>query len=190
MRRVAGPKEDESGSTSGRPSTSGHGGGATPRHLEGGTSPHQPPALRYDQRPVDATPIHTEDLPWTPQRDRNIPAHAWVEAPPTLLGAGDDIGQAADITYKRRIGQWLLWRAGPATGADARYVAIRASELDNTWVFRLFPDGNGDGRGPSGARHSRFRSWKEDLRDADVREGDVGEGDPGRDGTQRDERGS
>jgi len=32
-------------------------------------------------------------------------------------------------------------------------------------VFRLFPDGTGDGVGPSGRAHSRFRTWKEDLRD-------------------------
>jgi hypothetical protein len=31
----------------------------------------------------------------------------------------------------------------------------------------LFPDGSGDGVGPSGERHGRFRSWKEDLRDAE-----------------------
>jgi hypothetical protein len=35
------------------------------------------------------------------------------------------------------------------------------------FTFRLFPDGNGDGVGPSGQRHTRFRSWKEDLRDAE-----------------------
>jgi hypothetical protein len=28
------------------------------------------------------------------------------------------------------------------------------------------PDGSADGIGPSGTRHDRFRSWKEDLRDA------------------------
>lgn len=123
------------------------------------------PALRYDQRPLDATPVHTAGLPATPQRDRSIPATAWVEAPDALLHLGDDIGQASDITYKRRIGPWLLWRAGPATDADARYAAIRASDLGDVWVFRLFSDGTGDGVGPSGARHARFRSWKEDLRD-------------------------
>jgi hypothetical protein len=34
------------------------------------------------------------------------------------------------------------------------------------FTFRLFPDGTGDGLGPSGERHTRFRSWKEDLRDS------------------------
>jgi hypothetical protein len=121
------------------------------------------PPLRYDQRPTDPTPVHTADLPATPQRDRNIPARAWIEAPPALLALGDDIGAADDIFYKRRIGPWLLWRAGPATGADARYLAVAAEDLADSWTFRLFPDGTGTGLGPSGATHGRFRAWKEDL---------------------------
>jgi hypothetical protein len=112
------------------------------------------------------TPVHTDDLPPTPIRDRNIPATAWVEAPPSLLTLGDDLAGQPTADYKRRIGPWLLWRAGPATGADARYWAGAAEDEGNTYVtFRLFPDGNGDGLGPSGAHHTRFRSWKEDLRD-------------------------
>jgi hypothetical protein len=121
--------------------------------------------MRYDERPVDATPIHTDDLPATPVRDRNIPATAWVEAPASVLTAGRDLPGQPAADYKRRIGPWLLWRAGPATGADARYVAVRADDLDAVHTFRLFPDGSGEGAGPSGASHSRFRSWKEDLRD-------------------------
>ena len=70
------------------------------------------------------------------------------------------------MDYKRRIGRWLLWRAGPATGADARYMAIASDDLAERFTFRLFPDGNGDGLGPSGRSHTRFRTWKEDLRDA------------------------
>ncbi len=120
--------------------------------------------LRYDQRPVDDTPLHTEDLPATPVRDRNIPAAAWVEAPASLLQLGDDIGQARDITYKRRIGPWLLWRAGPATDADARYLAVRADDLGSSHTFRLFADGTGSGVGPDGVEHTRFRAWKESLK--------------------------
>ena len=122
-------------------------------------------ALRYDERPPDETPRHTDQLPATPQRDRNIPARAWIEAPPELLALGEDIEQP-EVDYKRRIGRWLLWRAGPATGADARYMVLDANDLSQRYTFRLFPDGNGDGVGPSGTRHTRFRSWKEDLRDA------------------------
>ena len=113
--------------------------------------------MRYDERPVDDTPLHTEDLPPTPVRDRNIPATAWVEAPPDLL-ALEPVAE-----YKRRIGPWLLWRSGPATGDHATYAAIDAADLSHQHTFHLFPDGNGDGLGPSGARHTRFRAWKEDL---------------------------
>lgn len=130
------------------------------------TVPPPPPerALTADERPIDPTPVHTADLPPTPIRDRNIPAEAWAEAPDALLRSGDDIGRPT-IAYKRRLGPWLLWRAGPATKADARYVAIDATDLDRSFSFRLFADGSGDGVGPSGARHARFRAWKEDLRD-------------------------
>jgi hypothetical protein len=65
--------------------------------------------------------------------------------------------------YKRRLGRWLLWRAGPASKGHARYLAVDADELDRSWSFRLFPDGSGEGTGPSGEVHTRFRSWKEDL---------------------------
>ncbi len=121
--------------------------------------------MRYDQRPLDDTPVHTTDLPPTPTRDRNIPASAWVEAPDSLLALGDDLPDRPVAEYKRRIGPWLLWRAGPAKGADARYWAAHVDRLDEAVTLRLFPDGTADGVGPSGARHQRFRSWKEDLRD-------------------------
>lgn len=124
------------------------------------------PALPADERPVDPTPVHTGDLPDTPVRDRNIPAQAWVEAPQSLLALGDDIG-GPPIAYKRRLGPWLLWRAGPARRADARYLAVRADDLDRSFTFRLYPDGTGSGTGPSGVTHQRFRAWKEDLRDHD-----------------------
>jgi hypothetical protein len=119
--------------------------------------------VRYDERPLDHTLLHTEDLPPTPVRDRNIPATAWVEAPESLLTLGDDLPDTPVAEYKRRIGPWLLWRSGPATDGDARYLALRADDLSVTHAFRLFPDGNGDGTGPSGERHTRFRAWKQDL---------------------------
>ena len=122
--------------------------------------------MRYDERPLDHTPIHTVDLPPTPVRDRNIPATAWVEAPDSLLTLGDDLPDRPVADYKRRIGPWLLWRAGPAKGADARYWAAHVERLDEPVTLRLFPDGTASGIGPSGERHTRFRAWKEDLRDA------------------------
>jgi hypothetical protein len=123
------------------------------------------PALPADQRPVDDAPVHTDDLPPTPIRDRNIPATAWIEAPPALLELGADLPGRPVAMYKRRIGGWLLWRAGPASREDARYLAVDAADVARQHVFRLFPDGSGDGAGPSGTHHARFRTWKEDLRD-------------------------
>ena len=119
--------------------------------------------MRYDERPVDDTPVHTEQLPATPVRDRTVPATAWVEAPATLRHLGDDLPGRPVAEYKRRIGRWLLWRAGPASDAHARYWAADAADLGRQCTFRLRPDGSGDGVGPSGGRHDRFRAWKQDL---------------------------
>ncbi|MEO0491867.1 MAG: hypothetical protein AAF081_00475 [Actinomycetota bacterium] len=123
-------------------------------------------ALPSHKRPYDDTPVHTADLPPLPIRDRNIPAEAWIEAPEELLRSGDDIGNPR-IAYKRRIGPWLLWRAGPARKANARYVAIREDDLTRILTFRLFEDGTGEGLGATGSPHERFRTWKEDLLQAD-----------------------
>ncbi|HEX2193222.1 MAG TPA: hypothetical protein VHH09_08510 [Acidimicrobiales bacterium] len=117
-----------------------------------------------DDRPVDPTPVHTDGLPATPQRDRTIPATAWIEAPAELLDLGADIGHEL-VSYKRRIGPWLLWRAGPPSKGDARYMALAADDPSRQWTFRLFPDGTGEGVGPDGFLHRRFRAWKEALRD-------------------------
>ena len=121
--------------------------------------------MRYDERPVDPTPIHTADLPPTPIRDRNIPATAWIEAPESLLRLGDDLPEQPVAEYKRRIGPWILWRAGGARKVDARYWVTHESSGDEH-TMRLFPDGTAEGVGPSGAVHDRFRAWKEELRDA------------------------
>lgn len=126
----------------------------------------EPAPLRYDERPTDHTPVHTSDLPLTPIRDRNIPATAWVEAPDSLLTLGDDLPDQPVAEYKRRIGPWLLWRAGPATKADSRYWAARHDDLTAAFTVHLFPDGTAEGTGPSGVIHRKFRAWKEDLRDS------------------------
>jgi hypothetical protein len=121
--------------------------------------------MRYDERPVDRTPIRTEELPATPVRDRNIPAGAWVDAPASLVTLGRDLHGAPEAEYKRRIGPWILWRAGPAKHGHARYWAAHVDDLERSYTFRLRPDGSGAGVGPSGAESNRFRAWKEDLRD-------------------------
>jgi hypothetical protein len=117
-----------------------------------------------EDRPIDDTPVHTAGLPPTPQRDRTIPATAWVEAPPELVALGADIGYDL-VAYKRRIGRWLLWRAGPAAKADARYMALASTDLATRFTYRLYPSGDGEGVGPDGTVHHRFRTWKESLRD-------------------------
>jgi hypothetical protein len=120
-------------------------------------------ALRYDERPPDRTPINTEELPDTPTRDRNIMASAWIEAPIELLQLGVGLPAGPEAEYKRRIGEWLLWRAGPAVDADAVYLAVCRTDLTRQHRFVLAPDGSGSGSGPSGTTHGRFREWKQDL---------------------------
>jgi hypothetical protein len=117
-----------------------------------------------EERPPSTREWHTDELPPTPQRDFLIPVERWVEAPPAARTLGDDLGIPL-VAYKRRIGPWLLWRAGPARGADARYLAIDSRDLTRQHTFRLFPDGAGEGAGPDGTTHTRFRAWKESLRD-------------------------
>jgi hypothetical protein len=122
------------------------------------------PISAEDRPPVEVD-YHTVDLPPTPTREYLIPATRWVEAPQTLLELGRDFGVEL-VAYKRRINRFLLWRAGPARGADARYMAIAADDLGEQYTFRLFADGTAAGVGPDGAEHPRFRAWKEALRDA------------------------
>lgn len=121
--------------------------------------------MAAEDRPPVEHDVHTVDLPALPQRDFLIPATRWVEAPAELRALGEDLGVDL-VAYKRRIGRFLLWRAGQARRADARYMALAADDLDERYTFRLSADGGGEGLGPDGARHTRFRAWKEALRDA------------------------
>jgi hypothetical protein len=45
-------------------------------------------------------------------------------------------------------------------------MAIASDNLDEQWTFQLGPDGTGEGVGPDGRVHKKFRQWKEALRDA------------------------
>jgi hypothetical protein len=121
-------------------------------------------ATPAEARPPTDHDWHTDELPATPQRDFLIPAERWLEAPPALRTLGADLGITL-VAYKRRIGRWLLWRAGPAVGSDARYMAVDATDPSRVFTFRLFADGTGEGTGPDGVTHTRFRAWKEALRD-------------------------
>ena len=88
-------------------------------------------------------------------------------APDELRSLGSDLEDAPVADYKRRIARWLLCRAGPATGGDARYWACDEGDLNRQFVFRLNPDGTGEELGPSGALDQPVPAWKEDLRDAE-----------------------
>lgn len=110
-----------------------------------------------EDRPLDDTPRTTAQLPSLPQRDYAIAATAWVDAPTEVLALDPP------ARYLRRIGTWVLWRSGPPNHAHATYWAARADDLTQQLTFALEPDGTGIGFGPTGMRHDRFRTWKEDL---------------------------
>lgn len=117
-------------------------------------------ALPPEERPFIGGTYRTADLPATPQRRYRIAATSWVEAPPELLALGDGLG--VPVEYKRRIGRFLLWRAGPPVG-EARYLAV-ADDGSASYRFDLHGRA-GIGEGPDGISHRRFRTWKESLRD-------------------------
>jgi hypothetical protein len=117
-----------------------------------------------EARPLVTEAFHTTDLPPLPQRDRRLPATLWIEAPDTLRSLGTDFGYDL-VVYKRRIGRWLLWRAGPAVHDNARYMALDVEDLNRQYLFTLNPEGVGSGEGPDGVHYDRFRTWKESLRD-------------------------
>ena len=117
-------------------------------------------SLPVGERPFTDETFSTEELPDTPVRTYRIPASGWTEAPEVLLTLGDDLGETP--AYLRRIHGWLLWRAGPPVG-EARYLAISDDGAAH-WTFDLHGK-RGEGLGPDGEVHERFRTWKESLRD-------------------------
>ncbi len=116
-----------------------------------------------EDRPLIDHMVHTHQLPPLPQRESRIIASQWIEAPNEIRTLGDDL--QADPGYLRGIGRYLLWRAGPAVRARARYGAVDSADLKRIWTFDLDAEGNGEGLGPDGIIHNRFRTWKESLRD-------------------------
>lgn len=123
-------------------------------------------SIPVHDRPFTKERFHTHELPDTPQRSFRIPGSGWVEAPAELLTLGDGLGEPTE--YKRRIGEFLLWRAGPPVG-QAWYLAIDRRDLDRHFRFRLMGK-HGEGVGSDGVTHERFRAWKESLLDRDYRE--------------------
>jgi hypothetical protein len=128
-------------------------------------------ALPVHERPFTDDRYGTAELPDTPTRLFRIPARGWIDAPDELLALGDDLDEP--VEYKRRIGRYLLWRAGPPVG-QAMYFAIDADRRERRFRFRL--DGkSGSGAGPDGVTHVRFRAWKESLLADDGTENPDGE---------------
>jgi len=119
-------------------------------------------SLPVHERPATTERFHNAELPDTPQRTFRIPGEGWIEAPASLLSLGDEIGEPTE--YKRRIGTFLLWRAGPPVG-EARYLAIGRDDLAEQYRFGLSGK-TGTGIGADGQTHQRFRSWKESLLEA------------------------
>ena len=102
------------------------------------------PTPAEERTPTDRD-WHTAELPATPQRDFLIPATRWTEAPAALRELGADFGVEL-VAYKRRIGRYLLWRAGPAKGSDTRYCAIAADDLDRVLHVPAVPRRHRRGR--------------------------------------------
>lgn len=111
------------------------------------------------ERPFTNDRYQTDELPDTPTRTYRIPASGWAEAPRELLTLGEALDEP--VEYKRRIGRYLLWRAGPPVG-EAWYFAIASDDLTRQFRFRLRGK-TGEGEGPNDTTHNRFRTWKESL---------------------------
>ena len=118
------------------------------------------PALPVGERPFTSDKYETPDLPDTPTRSFRIPASSWIQAPPELLTLGDELNEP--VEYKRRIGRYLLWRAGPPVG-EAEYLAVDRNDPAVQYRFRLSGK-TGKGLDPAGETHERFRTWKEGLK--------------------------
>ncbi|MGF1666921.1 MAG: hypothetical protein ACFCVC_11700 [Acidimicrobiia bacterium] len=116
-------------------------------------------ALPVHERPFTGDRFHTAQLPDTPTRSFRIPATGWIEAPDALIHLGDELDEP--VEYKRRIGRYLLWRAGPPVG-DALYLALDRADTSRIFQFRLMGR-TGEGIGPDATVHQRFRTWKESL---------------------------
>ena len=118
-------------------------------------------ALPYHLRPADRTPLHTDDLPPTPTRDRNRRLSASIEAPNELLRLGDDPrrrargGVQAAHRQMAAVAGWARRRRRVVLGVRRRRPAPPAP----------LPASPGTARAPGRAAWSRTGSGsgKEDL---------------------------
>ena len=117
------------------------------------------------ERPVDATPLHTDDC---------RPRHSATGGFPRLRGSKRRGRCSTSVpTSTSRSSTTSGGSARGCCGVRVRHrAATRATSRSGptiwvtTWTFRVFPDGSGEGEGPDGVVHHRFRTWKEALRDA------------------------
>ena len=118
--------------------------------------------------PHDDTPVHTADLPATPDPRPQHPGDGVGRGARRAAGARRRPARHRPIAeYKRRIGPWLLWRAGPATRRRCPLLGRPGRRPRRQVHVPAVPRrATGQGVGPSGATHTRFRAWKEDLRDS------------------------
>jgi hypothetical protein len=54
-------------------------------------------------------------------------------------------------------------------------MALDAGDLSRHHTFRLHADGRGEGVGPDGVHHTRFRTWKQALLASEGDTGDIGD---------------
>ena len=115
-----------------------------------------PPLPPADERPVDPTPVHTADLPAhahpRPQHPGRRPGS---RRPPSCCTSATTSGDSAVIAYKRRIGP-MAALAGRAGQPGRRPLPGRRRPTTSAaqHTFRLYPDGHGEGVGPSGPTHA------------------------------------
>ena len=105
-----------------------------------------------------------------------LPAHAAARLPHpgrTLgRGAGRRCASSAPtsaidlVAYKRRIGRYLLWRAGPGACAPMRATWRSPPTTSPSVDVPAHARRHRCRRGPTADVHARFRTWKEALRDA------------------------
>lgn len=94
----------------------------------------------------------------------NVPVRVWFDAPDSLRILGLDLPGTPEARYVRRWHSWVIWRAGPRRGGDARYWAAHRGDATRWCTFRIFADGSGIGTNPDGETVTRLRRWRGDLR--------------------------